>query len=387
MWADTRVVRVCCLPLAGKENPYQHLMMNGLRSSDLLEVTHGRKGRVFAAIRTAITCRPDFIHYDWIHSYFLRRYRFLSWVHAPVFILEVLFVRYILNVRVVWTMHNLVTHDTGSSVLELWVRRRFARVCEWIRVFDESTVERAASLLQVNSERFQIVPEGSYVNYYPDTIAREEARRRLDISNDAVVLLYLGQIRPYKGLEELIDAYAAVREAHWELVLAGFPLDKGYARLVAEKAQRVERVRVHLDHVDDDDLQVYFKAADVVVLPYQKVENSGTAVLAMGFGRAIVAPMLGVLPNRLRQQAGLLYEPGSLHKALGALKDVDRQELHALGLRNRQAVTSYSWRDFGHLFNSQFRNGLRTAPDSDLHRSSELRDEGKVPARSASKYA
>ena len=347
---ENEQLRICCLPIAGRENPYQHLMMEGLRTEAGLEVRHGASGKVFAALRSAYKYRPDVIHYDWIHRYFLRRHRFWTWIHAPIFVLELIIIRRVFGCRIVWTMHNLVTHDAGADRIELWVRRRFARICEWIRVFDESTVERGSELLGVERALFRVLPEGSYVDYYPDAVCRDEARQRLEIGSDEFVLLYFGQIRPYKGIEDLLDAFENIRAPNWTLVIAGLPLDDRYSSEIVARAKAQDHVRFFMEFVRDGDVQIFFNASDIVVLPFKKVENSGTAVLAMGFGKPVIAPRLGVLSRRLRQQDELLYETDELSEILASAVTLSKDQLARLGDENRRAVLQYKWEDFVSLF-------------------------------------
>lgn len=360
-----KLLRVCCLPLAGGENPYQNLMMAGLRGNAALDVRHGAQGKLFAAVRTVLRHRPDVIHYDWIHRYFLRRHRVWTWIHAPIFILELVIVRRIFRCRIVWTMHNLVTHDAGARPIELWVRRRFARLCDWIRVFDEATINRGSELLGVQKSLFRVVPEGSYIDHYPNVVNYQMARRRLGIGSENFVLLYFGQIRPYKGIENLLDAFESVRESNWTLLVAGFPLDERYAHEIRERSSTISGVKLYMEFIADEDIQIFFNATDVVVLPFKKVENSGTAILAMGFGKPVVAPRLGVLRRRLQQQDQILYEPGRLDEALTVLTTLKEQQLVELGERNRHAVSQHAWEDFGFLFVEKNNFGLAPSNRND----------------------
>jgi glycosyltransferase involved in cell wall biosynthesis len=343
-------MKICCLPVAGGENPYQRLMMTGLRSDERLEVRHGVDGKLFAALRSVMRHGPDVIHYDWIHRYFLRRHRLLTWIHAPVFVLELMIVRYVFGCRLVWTMHNLLTHDQGGGRTERWVRRRFAGLCEWVRVFDETTVERARLLLDIPEHAFRVLPEGSYVGCYRNDVDRASARQALGLEPGTFVLLFLGQIRPYKGIEELLASFRATARRDWRLVIAGMPLDEAYCRNLRAEAAEIDGARLVMEYIPDENLQVFFQAADVVVLPFKKVENSGSAILAMGFGKPVVAPRLGVLSSRLAQQDDLLYEPGTLTHALGNLKSLSAGDLQEIGARNLAALDAYSWDAFAGLF-------------------------------------
>ena len=100
-----------------------------------------------------------------------------------------------------------------------------------------------------------------------------------------------------------------------------------------------------------DTLQVYFNAADVVVLPFQEIENSGSVIMAMGFAKPIIAPRKGVVKERLHQQDEWLYDlenelPDKLHDAT----QIPPSTLEAVGNRNFEALAKYAWSDFASLF-------------------------------------
>jgi len=347
---DARTLTVRCLPVAGHENPYQSLMMEGLRSDARVSVEHGVDGKFFAAWRTAWAFRPDVIHYDWIQRFFMRRRPFWTLVHAPLFIAEIALVKRVFGCKVVWTLHNLGSHDTEPSRVEAWTRRRFANACDWVRVFQQSTVARARQLLGQKETRFKVVPEGSYVGHYPDGAQAEPSREALGLPRNSFVLLYLGNVRPYKGLEELVQAFEEVSEPGWHLVVAGRPYDEAYARTLIQRIEGLGGISCFLRFIRDEELQTFFSASDVVVLPFRAIENSGSAILAMGFGKPVLAPRLGALADRLSDQAELLYSPGHLTEALRSLKEADRADLERAGQRNLGAVERYNWSDFASAF-------------------------------------
>ena len=99
-----------------------------------------------------------------------------------------------------WTLHNLLPHDLEQIQLHRFCQRFLAKRCAWIRVFAKETAPKASELLQVPISKFKIVPEGAYTATYPNTVTRKEARDYLGLPEDKKIFLYLGLIRPYKGI-------------------------------------------------------------------------------------------------------------------------------------------------------------------------------------------
>ena len=341
-----KVIEISCLPIAGIENPYQKLMMKGLASSNNLKVKHGYDGKFFAILKTALFQKPDVLHLDWIQKYYIRREEWMIWLLFSLFIIEVFLVDKLTKVQIVWTLHNIVPHDGNNAGPKKWCRSFFARSCKWIRVFDEKSIDRAVDSLGVKKEKFSVVPEGSYVNYYNNTISKEAARKELALHNDDFVYLYLGSIKPYKGIENLVKSFKKLNDEKCQLLIAGKSFNESYL-----KGLDVDRSRVILrdEFIPDAELQVYFNAADVVVLPFNSVENSGSVILAMGFKKPVIAPRMGVIERRLNAQPDLLYD--SDEELVEIMEKVsNREDLVSIGIKNHKELEKYQWSDFAKQF-------------------------------------
>lgn len=344
------MINIACLPLAGEENPYQKLMMQGLSNSGGLNVYHGSAGKFFAILMTAVKLKPDYIHFDWLHQYYLRRSHWMTYLFYPLFVLQVLIVKHILGIKLVWTLHNITPHDHVYFGPYKWARIFFARQCTWIRVFSEDTVIKASKELNITIERFKIVPEGSYVGHYPNTFSKEESRSSLSISMDKHVFLFFGSMRPYKGIEDLIRTYKNYRKENTMLIIAGQCISKNYRGQIEQLLEGYDDILLKACTIDVVDVQLFMNASDIVVLPFKKVENSGSTILAMGFKKPVIAPHVGVLPLRLRSQKELLYND-SLDEIFLKTLNMSSEELSSIGNQNFENLTKFKWVDYGKCFN------------------------------------
>ena len=345
--------KISCLPVAGPENPYQRLMMDGLKSNPQLDVKSGVAGKFLVILRTCLKQKSNFIHFDWISRYFVRNPGWLSYIHGPLFLLELLFVKHVLKCDIVWTLHNLSRHDVGWVGIEGWVKKQFAKNCTWVRVFDNSTALKASRMLKISKERFCVVPEGSFVELYPNYIGSVEARAKLFIEEHQVVFLYLGNLRPYKGVDYLVDAFNKVKKDNWLLLIAGKPLDKQYSDLVKSKCQGNPQIVMEPRFIQEHELGVYFNACDFVVYPFRRVENSGAVIMAMGFKKPIIAPHTGVLESRLSNQRGLLYK-NQLTETLALASEMSRDQKEHIGQLNFSSLGDHHWHDFALLFTESY---------------------------------
>lgn len=324
--------------------------MQGLRSDARFDVRHGARGWHFAALRTWWRLRPAYLHYDWNTPYFLRTSLAKSVVYGWLFLAELWVVRRLLRCRIVFTMHQLDAHDAPHPALQRFVQRHFIRMCEWVRVMWPSTARRAVLALGVPESKLRALPEGSYVGFYPDDAPAARRRAELGIPQDDFVLLHFGSIKPYKGVETLISTFRSIPVPGLHLLIAGRCANRQLAQRIERMAADDSRIHLRLEPIPVDEVQRYFKACDAVVLPFERIENSGSAILAMGFARPVIAPRLGALPERLAEQPDLLYPVGGLRIALEKALSLGRDRLAELGLRNREAVSRHSWQEFARLF-------------------------------------
>ncbi len=341
-------ITVACLPVAGSDNPYQRLMIEGLNQGGQLRAFTGIHDKFFGIARTVLRYRPEYLHFDWIASYYYRRYRWLTWLSAGTFCAQILLAR-LLGVRLVWTLHNIVPHDASQLAMHRFCRRFLARRCDWIRVFAQDTVSRAAAELRVPSTKFEVVPEGDYTLVYPNQLSRDKARQQLNLPATARILLSLGLIKPYKGILELVDAFKGVDTPDAYLLIAGRIMDEAYGGHLKQNLS--DGVILIDEFIPDQDLQVYFNAADAVVLPFTKIENSGSVIMAMGFGKPILAPATGAIHERLHRQPEWLYQSDEEFKQkLRELTIAPSDVLREAGNRNFEALANYTWEDFAVLF-------------------------------------
>jgi len=343
--------RVCFLPVAGTECPHQLLTMRGLAENDRFEVRHGVDARFFPCLRTWLRHRPDIFYFDWIERYYIGRNPVVTLVKTVTFYLDVLLVAKLFRRRIYWTVHNLHSHEQSiSERRELFMQRFFARQAIRIRVFSKSAIGRVSSRLKVAPARLLVLPEGNYIGYYSNRILRDVARDNLKLSADDFVLLWLGNIRPYKGLSELVAVFRKVARANWRLVIAGKPFIESYANEVTNLVQGDKRIDFYPHFIAENDLQTYYNAADVVVLPFVDIENSASLTMSMGFRKPVVAPNLGVIGERLHRQAELVYVPGGLASTLEKLAGLSPARLTEIGQANFEEVQRHRWSDIATLF-------------------------------------
>jgi len=339
-------LRVLSLPDYSRDNPYQRLLADGLLGQGVRSIG-GRPGRrqpfpiVSAWLRAG---RPRVLHLHWTHEY-LKGADGPTRVNRARFLGQLRFLRRA-GVRIVWTMHNLGGHDGARHPEEMAVHGDLVRLADAVICHCFTAREAAITaygLTAAEAARLMVIPHGSYLGVYPDTIAPADARDRLGLPPTGPVLLFLGAVRGYKGTDDLVAAFGAIADPDARLLIAGRPKGAGIEERLAAAAAADPRIRLHLSFVPDAELQVWLRAADLVVLPFREILTSGSAILALSFGRPVVAPALGCLPETVPPTAGILYDPDAPDALADSLRAALSGDLAALGTGALARARELDW--------------------------------------------
>jgi glycosyltransferase involved in cell wall biosynthesis len=207
--------------------------------------------------------------------------------------------------KLVWTVHNLRSHEQRFPEQEAEFFREFvARVDAFIALTHsgEEAVRRRFPALEGRPSF--VVPHHHYRGTYADDVGRDEARRALGLAEDARVVLFFGQIMAYKNVPALVRTVRGLSsEPRATLLVAGRPKTAADEAELRAAAAGDPRIRLDLGFVAHERAQFYFRAADLVVLPYREILNSGAAVLALSFDRPVLLPDLGAC-RELGEQIG-----------------------------------------------------------------------------------
>ena len=280
-------MRVLAWPAKAAHNPYNGLLYDGLRALgvDVVEFTPFR-----------LVGRPGTIwHLHWVEAKWNRPRVGEAAFRAAAILAMLQFAR-LRGVRIVWTVHNLQAHERYHPRLERWFWRAFiSRVDGYLALSAAGKALARERFPRLRTVPGFVVPHGHYRDAYPATLTREEARARLGVPAEARVVAFLGKIRPYKNVPHLIRTLRTLTDPSLRLLVAGQPNLPRLADDVRAAVGDDPRIRLWLEHVPDDEVQVYLGAADLVVLPYQEVLNSGSALLALSFDRPVLVPERGAM--------------------------------------------------------------------------------------------
>ena len=298
-------------------NPYQRLLYGAMCESDSsVKIRYLGRGLRFAPGVITVILLPillvcyrvrgfRLLHLHWPRFYFSSRgirLRLASYLHS----LLIINVIKAIGLKCVYTIHNIIPHEEATSC-DREIAARLCRLADVKIVHSECVVDEMSNV-GMDIDRTVVIPHGNYIGYYRNDISRSEARRLLCMPQDAFVFLYFGIIRPYKGIENLLEAFVRVKTDGSWLILTGLCVDSKIRERI--EAYKAHNVIGRTGYVRDDDVQIYMNGADVVVLPFERITTSGSVHLALSFGKPIVYPARGALRD-LPEGVGWSYVPES----------------------------------------------------------------------------
>jgi glycosyltransferase involved in cell wall biosynthesis len=264
--------------------------------------------------------RADVVHYQWLPIPALDRH-----LLAP-------------KRPRVYTMHWRLP-EAGSRIART-LTRLLARM-DAVVVHSEHGVRRLEADFGVPPERLHVIPHGTfdYLTAQPEEVPLPDQLQQVS----GPVILAFGLVRPYKGTDVLLEAFRRIEGAElWVVGMPRMPMDG--LRELAERAPGT--VRFVDRFVTDPEIPAFMRRADLVVLPYRNIEQSGVLYTALAFGRPLVLSDVGGFPELAARGAARLVPPGDAEALAGVLGELlaDRRERDALAdAATAAAATDYSW--------------------------------------------
>lgn len=340
--AASTIPGVLMMPDYRSDNPYQVLLAVALqRSGCRVEFPMGyRRGLpLWRAAREHADARV--LHLHWLSPY-LRGRRVAAFLFSALkFIIDAALVR-LSGRRIVWTLHNLVPHEARFPSLEIYARRLLCKMSSAVIVHGSAGRDEVVSRFGCGPEKIFLIPHGHYRTAYPPPTSQQAAREVLGLEPARTIFLFFGMIRPYKGLTRLLRAWAKASLTDAQLLIAGACLPE-YRSELESLLKDVTGVIWHDRRIADEHVSHYFTAADVVVLPFERVQTSGSVVLAMSYGKPVIAPRLGDVPETLAGADDLLFPPGDGAALAERLSQAATTDLSHLATRTARAAERLDW--------------------------------------------
>jgi beta-1,4-mannosyltransferase len=343
--------RIIHLPDFHKANQYQKLLLGGLHNTGL-DVGYGMRKVYYSIIDLSIFFtvikkdKIDIIHLHWLHPFLLDDNKAKIIFRGVLFIMQLLLVK-VIGIKLVWTVHNLKNHENRFVKTEIFFSRIVAKLVNAIIAHCDASRNDIIRLLKADRNKIIVIPHGNYLGAYKNSLTREESRQKFKFTDDDFVFVFLGLLRPYKGVLDLIESFQHIDDTSAKLLVAGRLGSQDLVDTLPAMAAGNKNILLELRFIADDEIETYMKAADVVVLPYREIMNSGSAILGMSFGKVIIAPRLGCIPEVITGAGGILYDPGDKNGLLAAMNTAlaSKDAISGMGKNNYELARQLDWTD------------------------------------------
>jgi glycosyltransferase involved in cell wall biosynthesis len=303
------------------------------------------------SINHLIKTRPkDCIHIQFPEELYKRSFPLLLIIKAlwTTFLLLFLYSR---GVKLIWTLHDDKPHESKLSIVDSLFRYILFKVCSTI--FVHNNYARQIALSKGTSSNVVLVPHGNFIRWFPNhkNLTKKSARKYLGVPNKNFVYLFFGRIREYKGVFSLISNFKKLSFKNVTLIIAGVPAGKDWdivntTKLILREIGNDNRIVPRLEWIPIDQVEYYFKAADIVVLPFKWITTSGSLIASLSFGKPVIVPSLGGIPELIDANLGILYNPNKANSLLNALKRSRKLNLRQLSKNAFNKAKSLSWDEY-----------------------------------------
>ncbi len=282
---------------------------------------------------------------------------------GPLELFNVLLAK-LLGLRVVITAHDVQSFVERLSIP--WMVKKAYQLSDRVIAQSKISKRELRTVLQVPEAKIATIPHGNYIRLVGRMPAQDEARARIGLPDEATVLLFFGQIKEVKGLDVLLRAMPRlVREyPNTILLVAGKVWKDDFQRYQRQiDALGISNHCVlHVRFIPDSEVADYYAAADVVVLPYRRIYQSGVLLMAMSYGKpVVVSDIEGMTEVVADGKNGYVFPAGDAEALADKLAEVisNPEESHMVGERAwLHMCEHHNWNEIGRMTAACYRSIL-----------------------------
>lgn len=345
-------MKVLFIPDYREGNPYQTALANSLVKCGA-EVCFSTTLRLYSVLSSVKNhWKPDILHIHWPHPFLLASSRGKAIMKSVSFIGKLLLLK-LFGIKIVWTVHNIVNLERKHRSIELFFNKLIARLCNKLIVHCPSAKNEVMSAYDVTRGSFiEVIPHGNYISSYENIVSKTQARELLQLSINDTIFIYFGLIRPYKGIPKLIDAFEGLNFPQANLLIVGKPYNDEIAKDIKKRCKD-KNIKTIFKFIPDEKVQIYMNVADVVVYTchtsfFSPTQMPGAVMLAMSFGKPVIAPAVGCISDILDEKGSFLYNASSERGLLEAMQralNASAETLERMGEHNFELAKKLRWDD------------------------------------------
>jgi len=285
-------------------------------------------------IKAGLSVQSKIVHFHWWTSFLF-----------PVF-LTILLINKSRKKILICEVHNVLGHE--SILLDKFFNKIIFNLADCFIVHSKRNKKQLGKHFAIDSQKIKVIPLGALNLFSGKKISKRQARKQLNIPFNNKLVLCFGNIRKYKGIDVLINAFVSVVKEipDAKLLIAGKNwFNWAPFHQLIKKCHLEKNIITHLKFISFSRTNIYFTAADLVVLPYLKFEaQSGPGRIALAFRKAMVVSNVGGLPDLVREEKAIV-EAGDTNGLTRAMIRILKNDNYRKKLENDSGklAQKYSW--------------------------------------------
>lgn len=274
--------------------------------------------------------------------------------------------------KLVFTVHNvnIKERDGDNTLLNRLSLRFLYNIVDHIFVHTEKMKNQLIEDFNVKQDKVTVIPFGINNIMPKSDLTKMQARKKLHLRDKEKIILFFGNIAPYKGLEYLLMAIVHVKEKHddFKLVIVGRikNCEEYWDNIqgIINKNKLNDYIIEKIEYVPDEEVEVYFKSADLLILPYKYIFQSGVIFLSYNFGLPVIASDVGSLREEVVEgKTGFICQPENPEDLAKKIELYFKSDLYKKLEENRDRIIEYanerySWEKVGEITNGVYKNLL-----------------------------
>jgi beta-1,4-mannosyltransferase len=337
-------------------NPYQGDLIKVLKESKNIHFSFVKSG-FFSFLKIRNAKKVDIIHLHWFEKYTLGRNCIITGVKIMLFLFKLKLLKR--QTKIVWTVHNLNNHEKAYPVLERFFLKRYINLIDAFSVHNKFTVNVLVNKYNVDSKKIYLIPHANYIGVYAKSIKDDFVSdiEKLGLDKNKFTYMIMGNIRPYKGVLDVVKVFKDLNDEEKQLVICGRVYSNDEKEVILKEVKNVENIFFIPEFIKDEYLLHYLDYADVMVYSYKDILTSGALILGMSLGKVCIASSVGSMSELLDEEF-LFKDQEDLKKVLKKVSTFTKEELEVVGKKNFKKVKDNTWMKTGELTFNMYKGVL-----------------------------
>lgn len=289
-------------------------------------------------------------HIHWIDQFYrgnfqrigvYNTYHLISIIRVFIFLFQISLSK-MMNAKIIWTVHNITSHEYGETFFEKFVIKSLLMVSDRVTAYNHFTKDMIKKKTGFND--VFIMQRGLYEDTYSSLFNQEDAKQKLNIDSSCFVLLLFGALLPYKGVDILIKSLKQIHDEKIVLVIAGTTAKNiRYGDELRALASEDNRVILIDRFISENEIPILFSAADYSIYPYRRISNSGVLFMSLTFGvPTIISDRGGVREIiNIEPEIGILMDEADNENIIKAINLAKKKEKNIKAMERIQEKLSW----------------------------------------------